>query len=384
MEFRDLLLGLAIVWLAAKLAGEGMERIGQTAVLGELLAGVLIGPGVLGLVHESQALHALAELGVLILLFEVGLESDLGELLRAGLQATLVALVGVAVPFVVGYGVMSWLGHPALLAVFVGATLTATSVGITARVLADLGRLQDDAARVVLGAAVVDDILGLIILAVVTGVAQNGSVSLATVGLLSGKAVVFLVAAVLAGIRLAPTLVRWVGRMRARGTLIVYSVVFAVALAAVADLIGLATIIGAVAAGLVLATTGRREHIEERIKPVADLLVPVFFVTVGMKVQPAALNPFAEGAQFGVAMLLTGVAIASKLAVGLAVYQRGVRRWPVAVGMVPRGEVGLIFAGAGLAAGVVAEDLYSALIVVVMLTTFVAPPWLKALYRDSA
>ncbi len=384
MEFRDLLLGLVLVWLAAKVAGEAMERVGQTAVLGELLAGVLIGPGVLGLVHESQALHALAELGVLILLFEVGLESNLGELLRAGLQATLVALVGVAVPFAVGYGVMSWLGHPALLAVFVGATFTATSVGITARVLADLGRLQDAAARVVLGAAVVDDILGLIILAVVTGVAQTGSVSLGAVGLLAAKAVVFLVAAVLVGVRLAPTLVGWVGRLRARGTLIVYSVVFAVALAAVADLIGLATIIGAFAAGLVLATTERREHIEERIKPVADLLVPVFFVTVGMKVQPAALNPFAEGGQFGVAMLLTSVAVVSKLAAGLAVYQRGVRRWPVAVGMVPRGEVGLIFAGAGLAAGVVAEDLYSALIVVVMLTTFAAPPWLKALYRASA
>jgi Na+:H+ antiporter len=382
VEFRELLLGLVLVWLAAKMAGEAMERLGQTAVLGELLAGVLIGPGVLGLVHESQALHALAELGVLILLFEVGLESDLGELLRAGLQATLVALVGVAAPFAVGYGVMHWLGHPTLLAVFVGATFTATSVGITARVLADLGRLGDRAARVVLGAAVVDDILGLIILAVVTGIAQTGSVSLGAVGLLAAKAVVFLVAAVLVGVRLAPTLVRWVGRLRARGTLIVYSVVFAVALAAVADLIGLATIIGAFAAGLVLATTERRAHIEERIKPVADLLVPVFFVTVGMKVQPAALNPFAEGGQFGVAMLLTGVAVVSKLAAGLAVYQQGVRRWPVAVGMVPRGEVGLIFAGAGLAAGVVAEDLYSALVVVVMLTTFAAPPWLKALYRE--
>lgn len=382
MEFRELLLGLVLVWLAAKIAGEAMERIGQTAVLGELLAGVLIGPGVMGLVHESEVLHALAEIGVLILLFEVGLESDLGDLLRAGPQATLVALVGVVAPFVVGYGVMSWLGHPALLAVFVGATLTATSVGITARVLRDLGRLQDAAAKVVLGAAVVDDILGLIILAVVTGVAQTGSVSLATVGLLSGKAIVFLVVAIVVGIRLAPTLIRWVGRLQARGTLLVYSVVFAVALAALADLMGLATIIGAFAAGLILATTERRAHIEERVKPVADLLVPVFFVTVGMKVQPAMLNPFGESSQFGLAMLLTAAAVASKLAAGLAVYQRAVRRWPVAVGMVPRGEVGLIFAGVGLAAGVVAEDLYSALIVVVMLTTFVAPPWLKALYRE--
>jgi Na+:H+ antiporter len=381
MEVRELLLGLVLVWVVAKAAGEAMERIGQTAVLGELLAGVFIGPGVLGLVRESEALRALAELGVLILLFEVGLESDLADLLRAGVQAAVVALVGVAVPFLVGFGIMRGLGHPPLLAVFVGATLTATSVGITVRVLADLGRLQDAAAKVVLGAAVVDDILGLIILAVVTAVAQAGSVSLAAVGVLSVKAVMFLVVAILVGVRLAPWLVRWVGRMRARGTLLVYSLVFAVALAAVADMIGLATIIGAFAAGLVLATTERRARIEEQIKPIADLLVPVFFVTVGMKVQPALLNPFAENAQFGVAMLLTAVAIASKLVAGLAVYQPGVRRWPVGVGMVPRGEVGLIFAGAGLAAGVLAEDLYAALVVVVMLTTFAAPPWLKALYR---
>ena len=384
VEIRELLLGLVLVWLAAKVAGEGMERIGQTAVLGELLAGVIIGPGVLGLVHDSEVLHALAELGVLILLFEVGLESDLGELLRAGVQAALVALVGVAVPFAVGFGVMQALGHPPLLAVFVGATLTATSVGVTARVLTDLGRLQDAAAKVVLGAAVVDDILGLLILAVVTGIAATGSVSATSVALLSVKAVLFLVAAILLGIRLAPPVVRWIGQMRGRGSLIVYPVVFAVALAAVADMMGLATIIGAFAAGLVLATSERREHIKERVKPIADLLVPIFFVTVGMKVNPGLLNPFAPNAQFGIAILLAVVAIISKLVAGLAVYQRGVRRWPVGVGMVPRGEVGLIFAGAGLAAGVVAQDLYSALVVVVMLTTFAAPPWLKALYRERS
>jgi Kef-type K+ transport system membrane component KefB len=206
-------------------------------------------------------------------------------------------------------------------------------------------------------------------------------VSPGAVALLSGKAVVFLVAALLLGLRLAPTLVGWIGRLRARGTLVVYSLVFAMSLAAVADLIGLATIIGAFAAGLILAKTDRRAHIEERIKPVADLFVPVFFVTVGMKVEPAMLDPFTPGGGFGLAMLLTGLAVASKLAAGLAVYAPGVRRWPVGVGMVPRGEVGLIFAGAGLAVGVIAADLYSALVVAVMLTTFVAPPWLKALYR---
>jgi Kef-type K+ transport system membrane component KefB len=380
MDLRELLLGLVLVWVTAKVAGEGMERIGQTAVLGELLAGVIIGPGVLGLVRDTAVLHALAELGVLILLFEVGLESDLDEFLEAGLQSTLVAAAGVVIPFATGFALMHALGHAPLVSVFVGATLTATSVGITARVLGDLGRLQEAAAKVVLGAAVVDDILGLIILAVVTGIAQTGGVSLVALGVLVGKAVVFLVAAVWLGIKLSPVLIRWVGRMRARGTLIVYSVVFAVGLAAVAELIGLATIIGAFAAGLILATTERREHIEERIKPIADLLVPVFFVTVGMKVEPAMLNPLAEGGEFGTALVLTAIAVVSKLAAGLAVYRPGVRRSVVGVGMVPRGEVGLIFAGTGLAVGVIANDLYAALVVAVMLTTFAAPPWLKALY----
>ena len=246
--------------------------------------------------------------------------------------------------------------------------------------LADLGRLQDAAAAVVLGAAVVDDVLGLIILAVVTGVAQTGGVSAGSIALLSGKALAFLLVALLLGRRLAPVLIGWIGRLQARGTLIVYSLVFAMTMAALADRIGLATIIGAFAAGLILATTERRAHIEERVKPVADLLVPVFFVTIGMKVEPALLNPFGEQAQLGIALLLTAVAIVSKLATGLAVYQKAVRRWPVGVGMVPRGEVGLIFAGAGLAAGVIDEGLYSALVVAVMLTTFVAPPWLKVLY----
>ena len=380
MEVRELLVGLAVVWLASKIAGEGMVRLGQTAVLGELLAGIVIGGGALGIVHESQILHALAEIGVVLLLFEVGLESDVHDLLRAGVQSTVVALVGVAAPFIVGFGVMRWLGYSPLVAVFVGATLTATSVGVTARVFSDLGRLQDAAAKVVLGAAVVDDILGLIILAVVTGVAQTGEVSFAGVVWLSSKAVVFLAAAIALGIRFAPVFIRYMGRMKARGTLIVYSVLFAVVLAAIADLIGLAAIIGSFAAGLILAKTAQREHVEERIKPVADLFVPIFFVTIGMKVQPTMLNPFAADNQFGMALVLTLVAVLSKLVTGLSVYQRGVRKWPVAVGMIPRGEVGLIFAGIGLAGGVVPGDLYSALVVMVMLTTFVAPPWMKALY----
>lgn len=383
MEFRELLLGLIIVWLAAKLAGEGMARLGQTAVLGELLAGVLIGPGVFGLVRESEILGALAEIGVVILLFEIGLESDLDELLRAGPQSAVVALVGVACPFLLGFALSTWWGQPMLVAVFVGATLTATSVGITARVLSDLGRLQEAAARVILGAAVLDDILGLVILAVVTGLVQTGAFSPAAAGLILLKALAFLLIAIALGIRFAPTLLTWVGQMRARGSLIVYAVLFCVLLAAIAERIGLATIIGAFAAGLILAKTERGAHIEEQIKPVADLFVPIFFVTIGMKVRPATLNPFVPDGGLALALYLTGVAVVSKLAAALGVYQRGVRRWPVGVGMIPRGEVGLIFAGIGLANGMIEANLYAALVAMVMVTTFVAPLWLRALYRRA-
>jgi Kef-type K+ transport system membrane component KefB len=381
VDLRELLLGLAVIWIATRLAGEAMERLGQPAVLGELLAGVLVGPGVLGLVHESEVLHALAELGVLILLFEVGLESDVSELTRTGPQSAAVAVVGVVVPFAVGFAVTRAFGHPVLVAVVVGAALTATSVGITARVLADLGRLRDASARVVLGAAVADDILGLLILAVVTGLLATGAVSGGGVALIALEASAFLFVAIALGIRLTPVLVRAVTGLRVRGSLIVSSVAFAVLLAAASEALGLATIIGAFAAGLVLATTEQREPIVERIRPVADLFVPIFFATIGMKVRPADLNPFAPDATFVFAMALTVLAVASKLAAGLAVYQRGVRRWPVAVGMIPRGEVGLIFAGSGLAAGVLTPPLYSALVAMVMVTTFVAPPWLKAVYR---
>jgi len=360
-----------------------MERLGQPAVLGELLAGVLIGPGVFGLVDLSPTLTALAEIGVVVLLFEIGLESDLEELLRAGLQSTIVAVVGVACPFALGFGLAELWGKPTLQAVFIGATLTATSVGITARVLSDLGQLQERAARIVLGAAVVDDVLGLVILAVVTGLAQTGTFSVAGAGLILVKAVAFLAIAIALGIRFSPTLLAWVGLMKVRGSLIVYAVFFCVLLAAVSERIGLAAIVGAFAAGLILARTERRAHIEDQIKPVADLFVPVFFVTIGMQVTPATLNPFGDSAEFLLGLALTGVAIGAKLLAGLGVYQRGVSRWRVGVGMIPRGEVGLIFAGIGRAGGVIEAGLYAAVVAMVMLTTFVAPPWLKVLYRKA-
>ncbi len=381
MQVHNVLVDLIIVWLCAKVGSEAVARVGQAAVLGELLAGVVVGPGVLALVHESTVLTALAEIGIVILLFEIGLESDLDELLSSGLQSMLVAVIGVMCPLVLGFGLARAWGLSALVAVFVAAALTATSVGITARVLADLGQLQDSGARVILGAAVFDDILGLVILTVVAGLARTGKVSTAAIALLLLKAVAFLAIAIVVGIRFAPTFIRWVGRMQARGSLIVYAVLFCVLLAVLAEQGGLAALIGAFAAGLILATTERKSHIEERIKPVADLFVPIFFVTIGIRVELMGLHPLAPHGAFALAVLLTAVAVVSKLLAGLGVYGPGVRRWVVGVGMIPRGEVGLIFAGVGLTNGVIDSNLYAALLVMVMLTTLIGPLWLKALYQ---
>jgi Kef-type K+ transport system membrane component KefB len=380
MSVHAILLALLIAWLGAKLGGEAMERLGQPPVIGELIAGVVLGPGVLGLLRDSDVLHILAELGIVILLFEIGLESDLEELAGVGVQAAAVAVVGVVLPLAVGFAVARAVGEAPTVAVFVGATLTATSVGITARVLSDLGRLRDAAARIVLGAAVIDDVLGLVILAVVSGLAKGGSFSPGAALVILAKAVAFLVIAVGLGIRAAPLLARWMTWMRARGSDIVYAIVFCVALALVAERAGLATIIGAFAAGLVLARTERRSHIQERVKPVADLFVPLFFVSIGAKVEPRTL----VGAGLWMGLLLIAVAVVSKLATALAVYRRGVARWPVGVGMVPRGEVGLIFAGIGTASGVIGEDLYAAIVMMVVVTTFIVPPWLKQIYARQA
>ena len=374
------LASLVVVWLAARLGGEAAQRLGQTALVGEIVAGFVIGPGALALVAPSEFLTGLAQIGVVILLFEVGLESDLDRLLRAGPQSLLVAVVGIASPFLFGFVLARGWGLSPLGAVFIGAALTATSVGVTARVLSDLGKLDDSAAQVVLGAAVADDVLGLVILSVVAGLAQTGAVSLWGITKLLLGAVVFLTAAVTIGVRLAPLFVRWVDHMQVRGSLIVSAVLFCTVLAVLAASSGLAPIVGAFAAGLVLATTERRARIEDRIKPVADLFVPIFFVSIGMHVELGHLAPLSPRGTLAFGVLLTLIAVGSKLVSALGVYRRDVRRLPVGVGMIPRGEVGLIFAAIGLTGEVITAELYSAVVLMVVLTTVVGPFWLRRLY----
>lgn len=398
----------ALILVSSKVFGELAERVKQPAVLGELIAGVILGVSVLALVPsaEGQAgyetFHLLAEIGVAILLFEIGLETDLGALLRLGIDSTLVAVLGVATPFFFGYlsvvmlekfGILSGLNPNmlSLVAITAGATLTATSVGITARVLSDLNRLHTPEAQIVLGAAVIDDVLGLIILAVVSGLIDasrqgvDSGISLAQVLVITLKAFGFLLIAIAVGRLFSRKLFDIVSKMQVRGVLLLMALSFALIFAYVAQLVGLAPIVGAFAAGLVLSNTNQIDLIESRIKPVADVLTPVFFIMVGARVDVGVLNPFVKEniPVIMVALLVTVVAVAGKMVSGFAVIRKGVKKLCVGIGMIPRGEVGLIFAQMGLVSGVFDTRLFSAMAIMVMITTFVAPPLLKVVFANT-
>ncbi|MEO8634925.1 MAG: cation:proton antiporter [Gemmatimonadales bacterium] len=394
----NLLLVVAAMLAGAKLIGEVAERLGLPSVLGELLAGVLLGPSALAVIPAAGAAGAdmirlLAELGVILLLFEVGLETDLREMRKVGTAALAVALVGVALPFLLGYLYWSGSSHAAFgdagdvgsVAIFVGATLTATSVGITARVLGDLGQMDTPEARIILGAAVLDDIVGLVILSVVSGLAAGGGVSLLGVTTTLAAAVGFLVAAVVLGNRIVPRVADRVSRMRARGVVVVLSIAFALALAALADRLGSALIIGGFAAGLILRTTRQAHIVEAQVQPVAAVLAPIFFVNVGAAADLSLLDPRTPGAGplLLVAAILTLLAIVGKVAAGWAAPWLSFRRLAVGVGMVPRGEVGLIFADIGRRAGILGPGTFSAVLLMVMATTFIAPLALKFIFARA-
>jgi len=384
--------------IGAKLLGELAERMGQPAVLGELVAGVILGGSVLGIVPTTGAagevVHVFAELGVVLLLFEIGLETDLREMFRVGPASLSVAAVGVIVPFGLGFAYWAFVPHAAAegatdlttAAIFVGATLTATSVGITARVLSDLDRMNTQEAKIIIGAAVIDDVIGLVILSVVSGLAAGSTVSALGIVRISAVAVGFLVFAVLIGGFVVPRLFDLVVRMRVRYVLLVFAFAFALGLAALASLAGSALIIGAFAAGIILSGTNQFDTIEREIRPVASIFAPIFFVSVGASVNLRLLAPGGEGSGLlGVAAALTALAIVGKIAAGWAAPWLRFRRIVVGVGMVPRGEVGLIFADIGRRAGILNEAVFGAILLMVMATTFIAPPALKVLFsREPA
>jgi Kef-type K+ transport system membrane component KefB len=397
------LVGVALILLMAKIGGEVFERIRQPAVLGELVAGIIIGN--LALVGFTRAeslrtndvIAALAELGVVLLLFEVGLETRLGEMLEVGWSSLLVAIAGVIVPFFLGWGVAAYFipGEARLTHIFIGATLCATSVGITARVLKDMGRLKARESRIILGAAVIDDVLGLLILAVIVGAiratATGGALVMFDVILIAVKALVFLLGAILVGQYIIPHVFRGAGLFEVRGVLLALAISFCFLLAWAATLVGLAPIVGAFAAGLVLEevhfkpfTTRGERNLSDLLAPVSAVLVPIFFVLMGMKVD---LRSLAQPKLLSFALLLTLAAIVGKQICALAVVERGLNRLAVGVGMIPRGEVGLIFAGIGAtlmlpnATGtsepVISAGTFGAVVIMVLVTTLITPPALK-------
>jgi Kef-type K+ transport system membrane component KefB len=413
------LLSLVIIYFASKLGGEICSRINLPPVLGELVGGVLIGisafrllvfpessaaedsliismlQNTAGLTPESassvfaaqsEVITLLSELGVIILLFEIGLESDLKELIRVGPLAAVVAVVGVVTPFVMGtLGLVYIFNIPVIPAVFAGAALTATSIGITAKVLAELGQLGSKEGQIIIGAAVLDDILGIVVLAVVASLVKTGEIQISNIIYLIISAAVFLIGSILIGRLVSPLFVGLVNGMETRGEVLITGLVFAFALSYVATVIHLEGILGAFAAGLILAETEKRKELEAQIIPIADFLVPIFFVCVGAKTDLSVLNPAVPSNREGliIATFLIVVAILGKVITGFTIFGNpDLNKLAIGVGMIPRGEVGLVFAGVGSASGALSEATEAAIIVMVISTTFIAPPLLRLVFGE--
>ncbi|KPQ34765.1 MAG: sodium/proton antiporter NhaS3, CPA2 family [Phormidesmis priestleyi Ana] len=411
----SVLLTLVVVYAASKLGGELSKRLNLPPVLGELVGGVVVGvsalhllvfpesgataegSAIMGLLQslggldaaaithifesQSEVISVLAELGVIVLLFEIGLESDLRELSKVGSQAAIVAVVGVAAPFLLGtVGLVMLFHSPVIPAIFAGAALTATSIGITSKVLSELGHLKSTEGQIIVGAAVIDDVLGIIVLAVVASLAKTGEVDLLNVVYLILSASGFLLGSIFLGKFFNQSFVAIADKLQTRGALLIPAITFAFVMAFLANVIHLEAILGAFAAGLVLDETDKRKELDQQVMPVADLLVPIFFVTVGAKADLGVLNPAIAENRAGlvIAAFLITVAIVGKVVTGWAVFGKpGINRLAIGVGMIPRGEVGLVFAGIGSASGVLDKPLEAAIIMMVILTTFLAPPLLQ-------
>lgn len=414
------LLSLVVIYLASKLGGEVAKKFNFPPVLGELVAGVIVGVSALHLIvfsegglsasdsgimavlqainhvspaaltsifeSQSEVISVLAELGVIILLFEIGLESDLRQLKEVGVQAVVVACVGVAVPFAAGtVGLMMLFHTPAIPAIFAGAALTATSIGITSKVLSELGQLKSKEGQIIVGAAVIDDVLGIIVLAVVASLAKTGQIDVVNVIYLIVSATAFLLGSILLGGVVNKLFSAAGEKLKTRGNIVIPAFIFALFMAFLANAIHLEAILGAFAAGLVLDETDARYELDELVKPIADIIVPIFFVTVGARADLRVLNPAVADNRAGllIAAFLIVVAIIGKIVTGWVVFGvPGINRWAIGVGMIPRGEVGLVFAGIGSASGVLDKPLEVSIIIMVILTTFLAPPFLRIAFGD--
>jgi Kef-type K+ transport system membrane component KefB len=371
-----------LMFAAAKLAGEVFERIRQPPVIGELLVGMALGPHALGLLGHTQVHEVLQELGAIVLLFMVGLDTGLASIRRVGGRALAVGTGGIFLPFVAGLVYIYAVDGSLDEAMFVGAAMVATSVGITARVLSDLGVVEAVESRVILAAAVVDDVLGLLVLAAVSGLTR-GEVSVPGLLALAVAATAFIAAVVVFGPRVVRAAVPHLDGMRIPRGPLVFALGVCLGLSALAGAIGLAAIIGSFLAGLALSELPGSWKLEEQVDPVYQLLVPFFFVVTGSLVDVGA---FVEPSTLGTIVVITSLAIAGKvIGCGGAAWGMGRRSATIiAVGMVPRGEVGIIVATAGLSREIITAELYGVVVAMSIITTLISPPFLKALFRPSA
>ncbi|NUU60979.1 cation:proton antiporter [Paenibacillus agri] len=374
------ILYLMLILLFTKLAGDFSVRLGQPAVLGKLIIGIVLGPAVLGWVQDGEFIHYMSEIGVLLLMFIAGLETDLEQLRKNWKSAFAVAVGGIILPFAGGFAIGEWFGFADHNALFMGVILSATSVSISVQVLKDMNKLNSGEGSTILGAAVVDDILVVILLAVLMSFFGTGAE--VSIGLLIGKKVLFFAIAIIAGAFLVPRLMKWLAPLRVTEATITAALVICFGYAYFAELLGMAGIIGAFAAGIAIAQTSFKHTVETKIEPIAySIFVPVFFVSIGLNVTFAGV-----GGQIGFVVLLTVVAILTKmLGGGLGARLTGFNTRSSAIigaGMISRGEVALIIAATGLQSGLLHPEYFTSVIIVVIVTTLVTPPLLKYMFRE--
>jgi Kef-type K+ transport system membrane component KefB len=395
MEVSDFFLKLLVILLAAKLFAEVFSRLSIPSVLGEVVAGLIIGPSVLGFISPDATLHLIAEIGILLLLFEVGLETDVGQLVKEGVRSTLVAITGVVVPGALGFWVSyHWFGMAMIPSLFVGGTIVATSIGITVRVLKDLNQHNTRMARIVLGAAVLDDVIGVVVLAVLYDFAVKGTVSIpATVRILVFITAFLLLAPILAKL-FVPFMARLASSSKTKGMIPTIIISLILGMAVVSHGVGAPEILGSFAAGIALArrfflplgasidhySHQLAEKIEVSMTPIIDLFVPVFFVMVGVSINLRVID-MSSGAFWGFAGVLTIVAVLSKMASGVWAPGGFREKLSTGVAMVPRGEVGLIFAEVGKRSKIFDDAAYAVVVFVVALTTLLAPLAMRIMMR---
>lgn len=394
METHVILLQIAAILVAARLCAEAAAYYRVPRVIGELVAGVLLGPSVLDWIEPNDVLRLLAEIGIILLLFEVGIESDLGRLVKAGSNAIRLAFAGFIMPFVLGFLVCTYFFElPLLVTLFVSGTMTATSIGVTIRILEDVHRQSSAEGQIVIGAAVLDDLLGVILLAVLYEFSTTGTVDFTHAGRIIAFVVIFFAVAPVLAKLLSAAIYRFHVQSEAPGIIPIALVALVLSFAALAHVAGAPRLLGGFAAGVALSRrfflplglTLRvdpefNHEIRHQMRPIIHLFTPIFFVVVGLSLDLSSIN-WASPFFWVFSLAILAVAIAGKVAGGLIVKANPYARVVIGMAMVPRGEVGLIFAELGRASGIFSQEIYASIVIVIAYTTLLSPFWIKLYYR---